>query len=139
MQSKIYTCTILTILKYTHPSLILLTNPLTRSSSRWVGRIWGVYSSSIAPYIHRQRKKCNRMYAHKRTQFLTSCVIFKYMKNGTFMQRYPAFDVVRDTLLCCVVLAQGEQRCLPINVSQNKDVNCKFLLECDNVFKLQID
>lgn len=43
------------------------------------------------------------------------------------------------SLLCCVVLAQGEQRCLPINVSLNKDVNCKFLLECDNVFKLQID
>lgn len=37
-----------------------------------------------------------RMYALKRTQFLTSYVIFKYMKNGTFMQRYPAFDVVRD-------------------------------------------
>lgn len=80
------------------------------------------------------------MYAHKRTQFLTSYVIFKYINNGTFMQRYPAFDVVRDIpFVLYVVIAQGEQRCLPINDSLNKDVNCKFLLECDSVFKLQID
>lgn len=55
------------------------------------------------------------------------------------MQRYPAFDLYVISLLYCVVIAQGEQICLPINVSLNEDVNCKFLLECDNVFKLQID
>ena len=41
----------------THPSRILLMSPLTRSSSRWVGRIWGAFSSSIALCRHRFEKE----------------------------------------------------------------------------------
>ena len=41
----------------THPSRILLISPLTRSSSRWVGRIWGAFSSSIALCRHRFEKE----------------------------------------------------------------------------------
>lgn len=55
------------------------------------------------------------------------------------MQRYPAFDVLRDIPFVLCGYCSGGTEILPINVSLNEDVNCKFLLECDNVFKLQID
>lgn len=61
------------------------------------------------------------------------------MRNGIFMQRNPAFDVVRDIPFVLGGYCSGGNGedlyiSLPINVSLNKDVNCILLLECDSLF-----